>query len=438
MASSRPKRASVSTSYSHLLKPLSDSEPESAGSDSTTGRGGASTGLPKSIKGKGKSNPSGSNQKPKRKGKKKASSDEDTDGSVYEEDDKASRLSSSPDAEEEAEPTDEDSGPDGGGGRDPDPEEDSEDDDRPSRSRSTAPTQSTAALTGKKPRPPKPNNARSLLPSLARTSSTFTRAKPPPGTREPTRDIGFAQAATVGPGYEPPARVFEDDLIVVRPALGGEERGSATMRWSGIPFAPEKDVLQDVGWWKGKWREGEEPGMERRWGGWYPEVEARVGPVLKGEYVPFSSLSLYSCCVAYPVLGHSALEPYLPHIVYPSQPTKVYTYKRSKFKPEQEDEDELEDEEADVMVVDQAEVQVEPSDGAIEVLLGIPGADDDDEEEEDPFRQKLVSIPSFTSRRLGMPTLSSTTCFQLTTSSLPVQMSSSPKNQDISLMPEGP
>ncbi|ORY81743.1 WD40-repeat-containing domain protein [Leucosporidium creatinivorum] len=69
--------------------------------------------------------------------------------------------------------------------------------------------------------------------------------------------------------------------------------------WALTPFGPERALLQDLGWWKGKWSEGE--GMNSRWGGWFEDVQTDVGEKVDEE----------------------AVAPYLPHLVFPSLPTEI-------------------------------------------------------------------------------------------------------------------
>jgi hypothetical protein len=65
-------------------------------------------------------------------------------------------------------------------------------------------------------------------------------------------------------------------------------------RWTENPFAPEKTLVRDVGWDKGKWKQGDQVGIKEKWGGWYDEIVQPLDdqPVDQGyTFLPLSFVS---------------------------------------------------------------------------------------------------------------------------------------------------
>lgn len=63
-----------------------------------------------------------------------------------------------------------------------------------------------------------------------------------------------------------------------KPTKGQTDRDSSSIleRWTANPFAPERALVRDVGWEKGKWKEDGEGGgsvINEKWGGWYEEIQ---------------------------------------------------------------------------------------------------------------------------------------------------------------------
>lgn len=228
----------------------------------------------------------------KRKGKARLmlppSDDDDSDISEYEEEPKAApgpggkqAESSSSDDLDDAEATEESDGP----GEEPEYEGDyaSEGSDRSRGGRGNEPI---LKVKGVKAAPPRPrvSVATSANPSKPKPQA---RRVPPPDSHPPTLiDHPFA---TVGPQYEPPVRKLSKNA---RSVVEGEveqrnEEADDGLRmrlleaWAVTPFGPEKGLLQDMGWWKGKW--DAKKGQRSRWGGWYEEVKAEMGVRLNEE-----------------------------------------------------------------------------------------------------------------------------------------------------------
>lgn len=99
--------------------------------------------------------------------------------------------------------------------------------------------------------------------------------------------------AAVGIQFEPPVRRLNTqsnkgkqdfDSIVYGSALDDLDRSEFLEAWAVTPFGPERPLLHDVGWFKGKWSiegEEEEDGktptgkIRARWGGWYEDLPSR-------------------------------------------------------------------------------------------------------------------------------------------------------------------
>ncbi|GAA5950753.1 hypothetical protein JCM3765_000597 [Sporobolomyces pararoseus] len=69
-----------------------------------------------------------------------------------------------------------------------------------------------------------------------------------------------------------------------KPTKGQTDKDSSSLleEWTANPFAPERALVRDVGWYKGKWKEtqdqneegeGESAVMNEKWGGWYQEIK---------------------------------------------------------------------------------------------------------------------------------------------------------------------
>lgn len=136
---------------------------------------------------------------------------------------------------------------------------------------------------------PKYTRAHLATPTAAIKIKPLNTRVAPPLSLPPTL-VEFPFSA-VFPQYEPPVRkLVKGAKSVLRGKVEQRDKEAddgMRMRcleaWSTNAFGgPEKSLLQDMGWWKGKWVEGR--GLAGRWGGWYDEVEtAELGPALDEE-----------------------------------------------------------------------------------------------------------------------------------------------------------
>lgn len=121
-------------------------------------------------------------------------------------------------------------------------------------------------------------------PSAPSRLKPASRRLPPPRHLPPS--LIELTLATIGPQYEPPIRklVANAKSVVEGEVEQRDVEADDGMRmrglegWSLTPFGPERELLQDLGWWKGKW--GEE-GMRSKWGGWYEDVRSEIGEVVE-------------------------------------------------------------------------------------------------------------------------------------------------------------
>lgn len=259
----RPRR-SEPKSYTQFLKPLDFLQSSSdSDSDASTGPPGANTGSTNDNSGAGRA-------KGKGKARRPPSDDDETSGSEYgldhqseveapqssSDDDAVSLVETQDDSEAGTEPT-----------------------------RSPSPSSETSGPMGRLMREPTSRGGRSTktrsLPVVSTTAGPSqtkpfkARVQPPWNSPHTHIDIQFS---TLGPHFEPPLRRLADDGSTI--ATGTVESGTAMDdgarsqfhdTWTVVPFGPEKDLLQDLGWWKGKW---EAEGTAAKWGGWYPEIRA--------------------------------------------------------------------------------------------------------------------------------------------------------------------
>jgi len=92
------------------------------------------------------------------------------------------------------------------------------------------------------------------------------------------------QYSSFVPHYLPPSLILSSSTSSYSTASvvpskkqtkGQSDKDASTLieRWTANPFAPEKTLVRDVGWEKGKWKEGQgADGTNERWGGWYEEI----------------------------------------------------------------------------------------------------------------------------------------------------------------------
>ncbi|KAK4051066.1 hypothetical protein OIO90_004806 [Microbotryomycetes sp. JL221] len=83
------------------------------------------------------------------------------------------------------------------------------------------------------------------------------------------------------PQFEPPLRrlcpsvagtdqldCFATSTIVTEPAMDEARRSHVLECWTLTPFGPERDLVNDASWHKGKWTQA---GLQKRWGGWFDD-----------------------------------------------------------------------------------------------------------------------------------------------------------------------
>lgn len=150
-----------------------------------------------------------------------------------------------------------------------------------------------------KPAVPKfnvPAPRRSLV--VTKKEAPTTTSTPGGGTKEPVRatlkkpiksNLDPSYAAFV-PHYLPPALTLSSSSSTSSSSsysTAPVETSSKKLRgqtdkdasnlleaFTANPFAPERALVRDVGWEKGKWKEGEGTnGTNERWGGWYDEIK---------------------------------------------------------------------------------------------------------------------------------------------------------------------
>ncbi|KAK4694038.1 hypothetical protein P7C70_g8815, partial [Phenoliferia sp. Uapishka_3] len=332
MASTRPRRSTAGRqSYVHLLKAVSDFDSSSSDSSSNEGSADAdsnaggpsskaspsksSKASPTKAKGKAKEKP-----KKKKKAKKAKDSDDSSDGSVFELDEEEKKQASSDD--EELEPTDDEAdegaapsgrGGGGGGGVTDDSDSDAYSGGRGGGGGKGGGSKQRAGGRGT------PNLAVRKLEHQIISAGANTVLKGPskkPRARVlPTETMGWGAKALahlfdLGPTYEPPSRYLKieegvslgESMVVMGPATDYNLRAKLSLAWTHLPFGPEGSLCQDLGWWKGKWRDGQED-VKERWGGWYDGVEGAIGEIVENDELP----------------------QYLPQLVYPSVPRKIQT-----------------------------------------------------------------------------------------------------------------
>lgn len=129
-----------------------------------------------------------------------------------------------------------------------------------------------------------------------RRSMVVTKGALPAGENEGREDSQRATANRVIPSgldpqyssfvphYLPPSLILSTSTSTYSTAAvgpskkstkGKSDKDSSTLieRWTANPFAPEKTLVRDVGWEKGKWKDEEDAsGVYERWGGWYEEI----------------------------------------------------------------------------------------------------------------------------------------------------------------------
>lgn len=304
MASGRPRRSTNSVSYVHLLKPASDLDSSSSRSsgeedDAAAAAASGSDAPAKGAgKGKGKGREKGKDKskpkvKSKGKGKKRASSNDDSDGSVFELPSASASAASASDNELV------DTDPDASGGGSGEDDEFSDGLASDGTATSSRPRLRDRRRTTKQRGPTSKLNDLRLMSSGGGATRRGPSSKPhAPGN--PTGEEPYWGSASrqhllgLGPRYEPPVRWCErsegplgSTEVETQRKPSPDVRARLSLAWSYMPFGPEKSLLQDLGWWKGKWDEGDgeddEGGMRGSWGGWYDGVQARVGKRLEGR-----------------------------------------------------------------------------------------------------------------------------------------------------------
>lgn len=258
---SRPRRSAGNQSYVHLLQAPPDLD-DSSGSEDDAGA--------KEDKGKGKQRAA------------PVSDADETDVSVYEEEETAPNHGKSKGKGRAAgSSSDDDDGFDDAAASSSDsgPGEEEEEGSVPPSTAARPPTTKlkTRKVAGASdPSPPK--LAPRSVPAVPRISIANPKGAPPPASTR-AKPPAVEHFVGYGPHYEPPSRWLASGTdsastahIVTGPAVTPDVRSRFSSAWSKLPFGPERSVLQDVGWWKGKW-DDDEGEMRRRWGGWYPEVQ---------------------------------------------------------------------------------------------------------------------------------------------------------------------
>ncbi|SCV72089.1 BQ2448_4783 [Microbotryum intermedium] len=307
----RPRRSTAGTvSYANLFAPGSSSPSSSSsstasdsddeGNEPSGGRDASDRKQAgKSSKGKNtakKSGNSSSKNKAKVKGKARALSSDEDSGSVF---------GSSDAAEEEEEAADDDD--------QEDELADATDDDdagsEPERSDAESTNRDSISGTTVKVHRKvlKPTFAKGNAPAHrahTRTDLADSKRAQPPGARRRTlMDINWMN---IGASYEPPYRALDEANDSQAWTIRSEEEAEVIddemqsrfmETWAMHPFGIHKTLVRDNAWEKGKWTA---MGLSPKWGGWY---ESKA---------PTSVL---------PVKESTA---YLPFLVYPSRPAKIY------------------------------------------------------------------------------------------------------------------
>lgn len=374
--SSRPRRSVGTQSYVHLLVIPPDLDDSSSSDDETGGK--------------------------KDKGKQRAapvSDADETDVSVYEEEaapnkgkGKAKASSSSDDDEdgfEDAASSSSDSAPEEEEGSVPPATA-----DRPTTTKLKTRKVGGASTPTTPKLAPRPVLA---LPRIS-TSNANSVSAPEPGTKrvQPPSSGLPEQLVVFGPHYEPPSRWLASGTsstttapIVSGPAVTPDVRARFTEAWANLPFGPERSVLQDVGWWKGKW---EDEGMTRRWGGWYPEVQLELAELdLVSERYATRNLGLGRRRELTFLSPSSELEPaFLPRCMYPARPCKIYNDSALEPAELEAADDAMAVDKGRAGSVDGGEGEIEQTD--VKIWVGSLAAGDS---------QEQISIERFGTRRLG-------------------------------------
>ncbi|KAI5481920.1 transcription factor TFIIIC complex subunit Tfc6 [Pseudohyphozyma bogoriensis] len=355
----RPRRSTTATtSYAHLLTPLSPSP----GASSASGSGSSASedeGGPQSSASTSRAQRRGNAATAKGKGKTKAAaqdSDDESDGSVFDPDEDKPKKSSkggddgdgdhggSSESGSEALPSSDDDD-----SIDPDDELDSDDilgSDEGSESDTNLRRKGKGKAKLKRPPAAKLAGAstRPSLRGLTQPIDTTERNRTTAGgmaqikrTRIPaiaafrpdivasTKPVPELVAdpmvgeynRVMGPAWEPPVRVLgkEGNVEARKSGVSGqgkagpgvtEWREAMSFKWGHCPWGIGSEVVQDVGWWKGKWdlKGGK---VKERWGGSYEEVWEREREVQRSSTSDIAAA--------------------LPRLLYPpNEPSKLWTY----------------------------------------------------------------------------------------------------------------
>lgn len=323
-STARPRRSAVGVDYSQFLKPapldLDDSSSDSSNSDDEEAgeegeAGGAGTkGTSQKLKGKGKARARA------RKADSPASQADETDVSEYEDErdgakkDKGKRKEGAASDDDDEEESDDEEGDSSETQETPSEATESEQDlgsgtNSPPRHRQNKKPPVAVLRTASSLATPAPGNGIKVAPRKS-TAVPFAGA---PSTRAqaPPIRVPLPPLSSIYPAYEPPHRWLMSTgkkesvgemTISERAKIEVDLRYEISNAWTHCDLGPERSLLGDVGWWKGKWNvgeegaEGEQVGMRTRWGGWYPEIETAAEKVelVSDEFVcPLWSYSLF-------------------------------------------------------------------------------------------------------------------------------------------------
>lgn len=257
-------------------------------------------------------------------------------------------------------------------------------DDRPKKVRVLVKLYTTTSTAASMPRRRHPLASSDIL---VAPQPPVRATKKGPSTRARGFNLNNLRESTYryDPWFTPPARYLHYPIdkstsaadAEIRTGPWSKPRQEAFLKvWRQVAHRPDAASARDLGWWKGKWTK---TGMADRWGGWYDEaVSANLEKIHsswtsqnKAPLADGRPTRLYSDNVD-EELGH-----YLPKVVYPSQPAALHFDCANPI----------------AMAGDDDEPQVK-------LRIGLTNEDEDGEEQEQ--EQELITLPVFTSRRLGM------------------------------------
>ncbi|GAA5900139.1 transcription factor TFIIIC subunit TFC6 [Sporobolomyces salmoneus] len=165
---------------------------------------------------------------------------------------------------------------------------------------------------------------------------------------------------------------------------GQTDQDSSTMmeKWTAHPFAPEKTLIRDVGWEKGKWKEEAEDGeypVNARWGGWYPEVKLEDQDCLEAN--------------------QSDIDSRLPSQTFHSRPLPFRDLSVSQTESKGEENETEETDPSNVQDGTSGQTQQDPLNGKRQVFVGRINGEGEQEITLDRFES--IPLNSFVPRKPG-------------------------------------